>query len=97
MGEKVTAPGFGVEKLLVLFGGEGEVAVDFSAMEAQVKEPPRRLVGRGGQSFDSRGCQSRFRFSVSPRIVPTIRRLGRDFFEVVGVSCRLLRWRLGRK
>ena len=55
MAEEVTPAGFGVEKLLVLFGGEGEVAVDVSAMEAQVKAPPRRFVGRRSQQLRFEG------------------------------------------
>ena len=46
--EKVAALGFGVEELLVLIGGEGEVAVNFAAAEAEVKHPARCNVGRGG-------------------------------------------------
>jgi hypothetical protein len=49
--EEVLALGFGVEKLLILFGGEGKVTIDFSAVEAQVKLPPRRVIGRSGQKL----------------------------------------------
>jgi hypothetical protein len=36
VGEEVAAVGSGVEELLVLFGGKGEIAVDVAAMEAEV-------------------------------------------------------------
>ena len=36
VGEEIAAVGFGVEELLVLFGGKGEIAVDITAMEAEV-------------------------------------------------------------
>ena len=34
VGEEVTTLGFGVAELLVLIGGESEIAVDFAAVEA---------------------------------------------------------------
>ena len=37
--------GVGVEEFLILFGGEGEVTVNFAAMESQVKASPRLVVG----------------------------------------------------
>ena len=73
--EEVLALGFGVEELLVLVCGEGEVAVNLAALEAQVKDAPRHLVGLGRQEFRVKGLQSRFNFSVSFRFVPTIRNL----------------------
>jgi hypothetical protein len=51
VGEEVSAVGFSVEKFLVLFGREGEVAVDFAAVEAKVKQSAWRDVGRGGQKL----------------------------------------------
>ena len=47
MAEEVTALRVGVEKLLVLFGREGEVAVDVAAVEAKVEEPAWSDVGHG--------------------------------------------------
>jgi hypothetical protein len=49
--EEVLALGFGVEKLLVLFGRESEVTVNLPAVEAEVKDAPWRLVGFGGQEL----------------------------------------------
>ena len=49
--EEVTAAGLGVEKLLVLFGREGEVTVNVAAVEAEVEESSRCDVSRGGQEF----------------------------------------------
>jgi hypothetical protein len=36
VGKEIAAVGFGVEELLVLFDGKGEIAVDSAAMEAEV-------------------------------------------------------------
>src|SRR5512132_2635658 len=45
--EEVLALRFGVEKLLVSFGGKGEVPIYVAAVEAKVKNAPWRLVGFG--------------------------------------------------
>jgi len=37
--EEVAAFGFGLEELLVLIGGESEIAINFAAVEAKVKSP----------------------------------------------------------
>src|SRR5215472_18307751 len=49
--EEVMTVGVGFEQFLVLFGGEGEVAVDFAAVEAEVKSPPRCIVGCGSEEL----------------------------------------------
>ena len=49
--EEVAAFGFGREELLVLIGGEGEVAIKFPAVEAEVKNPARCNVCRGGEEL----------------------------------------------
>ncbi len=51
MSEKVAAFGFGFEELLVLISGEGEVAINFAAVEAEVKNPAGCNVGRGRQEL----------------------------------------------
>jgi len=51
MTEEEAAPGFSVEKFLVLLSWEGEIAVNFTALEAQVKYPPRRGVEHAGQKL----------------------------------------------
>jgi hypothetical protein len=37
VGEEVAPLRFGVKKLLVLFGGEGEVTVNLAAVKAEIK------------------------------------------------------------
>jgi len=70
VGEEVLALGFGVEKSLILFGGNGEVTIDLATVEAEVKDAPGRLVGLSGQELRFQGPpESRFSFSVSFRIV----------------------------
>jgi hypothetical protein len=49
--EEVTALGFGLEEVVILIGGEGEVAINFAAVEAEVKNPAGCHVSRGGQQF----------------------------------------------
>jgi hypothetical protein len=45
--EEVAAFGFGLEEPLVLIGGEGEVAIKFTAVEAEIKNPAGCNVCRG--------------------------------------------------
>lgn len=90
--EEVTALGFGIEKRLVLFGGEREVTIDFSAVEAQVKLPPRRIIGCGGQKLRFQRRPVHFQFCLIPdrahdsKIVGTIswRWLGPHAASVAG-------------
>jgi hypothetical protein len=49
--EEVAAFGFGLEELVILIGGEGEVAINFAAVEAEVKNPARHDVCRGSQEL----------------------------------------------
>ena len=58
--EEVAAFGFGLEELLVFVGGEGEIAIKFAAVEAEVKSPAGCNVDRGGQKlgFDRLPVQS---------------------------------------
>ena len=49
--EEVAAFGFGLEELFVLIGGECEVAINFAAVEAEVKNPARCDVSRGSQEL----------------------------------------------
>ena len=49
--EEVPAFGFGLDERLVLIGREGEVAVNLTAVEAQVKNPARCDVSRGSHEF----------------------------------------------
>jgi hypothetical protein len=49
--EEVAAFGFGLEELLVLNGGEGEVAIKFTAVEAEIKNPARCNVCCGSQEL----------------------------------------------
>src|SRR6185369_3291148 len=51
MAEEVAALGVGVEEFLVLFGGEGEVAIEFAALEAEVKKASGSDVCGCGQKF----------------------------------------------
>ena len=74
MAWEVAAFGLGVEKFLILIGREGEVAIDFVAVEAQVEDPSRSCICDSRQRFDSTGCQSGLR-SMSFEIVPTIRKI----------------------
>jgi hypothetical protein len=75
--EEVAAFGFSLEELLVLISGEGEVAIDFAAVEAEVKNPAGATYAAAARSLDSIGSQ--FRLSVSFEIVPTIRKLWARF------------------
>ena len=49
--EEVAAFGFGLEELLVLISGEGEVAINFAAVEAEIKNPAGCDVCRGSQEL----------------------------------------------
>ena len=49
--EEVAAFGFGLDELLILISREGEVAINFSAVEAEVKNPAGCNVCRGSQEL----------------------------------------------
>ena len=49
--EEVAAFGIGLEELLVLIGGEGEIAINFAAVEAEVKSPAGCNVCPGSQEL----------------------------------------------
>ena len=49
--EEVAALGFSHEELLVLVSWKGKVAINFAAVEAEVKNPARCNVCRGGQEL----------------------------------------------
>jgi hypothetical protein len=49
--EEVAAFGFSLEELLVLISRKSEVAIDFAAVEAEVKDPAGCNVGRGSQEL----------------------------------------------
>ena len=49
--EEVAAFGFSLEELLVLISREGEVAINFAAVEAEVKNPAGASVGRGREEL----------------------------------------------
>jgi hypothetical protein len=87
--EEVAAFGFGLEELLVLIGGEGEVAIKFTAVEAEIKNPARCNVCSGSQElgFDWLPVQT---FCVI-RDCAHDSKIVHDFFEMVEVSCRLRR------
>ena len=70
--EEVAAFRFSLEELVVLISGEGEVAINFATVEAEVKNPAGCNVCRGSQElgFDWLPVQT---FRVI-EIVPTIRR-----------------------
>ena len=94
MTEEVATLDSGLEELLVLISREGEVAINFAAVEAEVKNPAGCNVCRGSQElgFDWLPVQT---FRV-------IRDCAHDsgvgrFIEAVEVSCRHLRRRRGRK
>ena len=79
MVEEVLALGFGVEKLLVLVSGEGEVTVNLAADKAQVESPPWSVIGRGSQElrFERLPVQSQVLGLIpncahDPKIVGTI-------------------------
>ena len=69
MTEEVTAFGFGLDELLVLIGGEGEIAISVTAVEAEVKHPARCNVCRGSQElgFDWLPVQTLCVIRDSPR------------------------------
>src|SRR5580704_9220528 len=53
--EEVLALGFGVEERLMLVCWKGEVAVDLSAMESQVKSATWPIIGCSGQQLRLQG------------------------------------------
>jgi hypothetical protein len=55
--EEVAALGIGLEKLLVLFRREGDITVEFAAMEVEVEDTPWCDVG---------GCRQKLRFERLP-------------------------------
>jgi hypothetical protein len=88
--EEVTTPGFGVEKLLVLFGGEVEVngrPLRYGSAGKGASAVPRRPRRLGPSIREAASPGSGF--LSHPGLCPRSEHCGHDLLEVVGGSYRL--------